>query len=65
MKHISRTLSALLALCLLVPFMVLLGPAFVCWVNSLTIEQIFRLHMQPEDLEKEAAQDAIDQQSNS
>jgi hypothetical protein len=29
------------------------------------MESIFRLHMQPEDMEREKAQDAIDQQSGS
>ena len=54
-----------LALCLLVPFTVLFAPAAVCLACSYSLEQVFRLHMQPEDLEKEAAQDAIDQQSGS
>ena len=52
-----------LALCLMVPFTVLFAPAIVCWVCSFGIERVFRLHMQPEDLEKEAAQDALDQES--
>lgn len=52
-----------LALCLMVPFTVLFAPATVCLVCTYSIEQIFRLHMQPEDLEKEAAQDEIDRQS--
>lgn len=50
-----------LALCLMVPFMLLFAPAVVCWVCSYSLEQVFRLHMQPEDLEKEAARDALDQ----
>lgn len=54
-----------LAVCLMVPFMVLFVPAAVCWVCSYSLEQVFRLHMQPEDLEKEAEQDAIDRQSGS
>lgn len=54
-----------LALCLMVPFTVLFAPATVCWACSYSLEQVFRLHMQPEDLEKEAEQDAIDQQSGS
>ena len=53
-----------LALCLLVPFTVLFAPAAVCLACSYSLEQVFRLHMQPEDLEKEAAQDALDQQNN-
>ncbi len=54
-----------LALCLTVPFTVLFAPATVCWACSYSLEQVFRLHMQPEDLEKEAAQDALDQENNS
>ena len=53
-----------LALCLLVPFTVLFVPAAVCLACSYSLEQVFRLHMQPEDLEKEAAQDALDQKNN-
>jgi len=49
-----------LALCLMVPFMLLFAPATVCWVCSFSIEKVFRLHMQPEDLEKENARDALD-----
>lgn len=52
-----------LALCLTVPFTALFAPAAVCWACSYSLEQIFRLHMQPEDLEKEAAQDALDRES--
>ena len=52
-----------LALCLLVPFTVLFAPAAVCLACSYSLEQVFRLHMQPEDLEKEAAQDALDRES--
>ena len=53
-----------LALCLLVPFTVLFAPAAVCLACTYSLEQVFRLHMQPEDLEKEAAQDALDQKNN-
>lgn len=49
-----------IALCLLVPFMVLFAPAAVYWVCSYTLEKVFRLHMRPEDLEKETARDALD-----
>ena len=65
--HPIRALAVMLpilagiAVCLMVPFMVLFAPAAVCWVRSLTIERVFRLHMQPEDLEKETARDALDQ----
>lgn len=51
-----------IALCLMVPFMLLFAPATVCWVSSFPLEQVFRLHMQPEDLEKEKERDALDQQ---
>lgn len=50
-----------LALCLLVPFTVLFAPATVCWACSFSMESVFRLHMQPEDLEKEQALDALDE----
>ena len=50
-----------LFLMLATPIMLLLVPASVCWINSLTLEKVFRLHMQPEDLEKETARDALDQ----
>ena len=53
-----------LALCLLVPFTVLFAPAAVCLACSYSLEQVFRLHMQPEDLKKEAAQDVLDQKNN-
>lgn len=49
-----------LALCLMVPFMVLFAPAIVCYIYSSVMETIFRLHMQPEDLEKEEARDELD-----
>ena len=51
-----------LAVCLMVPFMLLFAPATVCWICSFSLEQVFRLHMQPEDLEKEKARDALDQE---
>ena len=47
------------------PFMLLLMPAAVFWACSFPLEQVFRLHMQPEDLEREAAKDALDRQNNS
>ena len=50
-----------LALCLLVPFTVLFAPAAVCLACSYSLEQVFRLHMQPEDLEKEQALAALDE----
>lgn len=52
-----------LALCLTVPFMLLFAPAAVCWACSYSIEAVFRLHMQPEDLEKEQARDALDREN--
>ena len=69
--HPIRALGVMLpilagiALCLMVPFMVLFAPAAVCWACSFTLEKIFRLHMQPEDLEKETARDALDRENQS
>lgn len=69
--HPLRALGVMLpilagiALCLMVPLMLLFVPAAACWAGSFTLEQIFRLHMQPEDLEKENARDAFDQQAKS
>ncbi|MGO5116654.1 hypothetical protein ACTQ33_16985, partial [Candidatus Avoscillospira sp. LCP25S3_F1] len=37
-----------------IPGLLLFLPAPVCWLGSMTIEKVFRLHMQPEDLEKES-----------
>lgn len=54
-----------IALSLAVPFMLLFAPAAACWAGSYALEKVFRLHMQPEDLEKETAQDALDQQLKS
>jgi len=56
-------LLAGLALSLAVPFMLLVAPAAACWASSFPLEQVFRLHMQPEDLEKENARDAIDNEN--
>ncbi len=50
-------LLAGLALTLMVPFMALVTPAAVFWAGSITIEKVFRLHMRPEDLEREQARD--------
>ncbi len=50
-------LLAGLALTLMVPFMALITPAAVFWAGSITIEKVFRLHMRPEDLEREQARD--------
>ncbi len=35
-----------------VPGLGLILPAPLCWLNCITIEKIFRLHMRPEDLER-------------
>ena len=53
-------LLAGLALSLMAPVMVLFAPAAICWLCSITLEKVFRLHMQPEDLEKETARDSLD-----
>ena len=63
--EVMATIVAELAVSLMVPFMLLFVPAVVCWVCSLKMEQVFRLHMQPEDLEKENARDALDRENNS
>ncbi len=47
-----------LALILLVPFMALVMPGAVFAVVSFTTERVFRLHMRPEDLERETASEA-------
>ncbi len=48
-------------LVLAAPVMLIFVPAGVCWVNSLILEKVFRLHMRPEDLAKEEALDELDQ----
>lgn len=48
-------------LMLAAPVMLIFVPAGVCWINSLILEKVFRLHMRPEDLEKEEALDELDQ----
>ena len=44
-----------IALALIAPGLVFFLPAPVCWLESRTIEAVFRLHMRPEDLERETA----------
>ena len=57
--HPIRALGVLLplvggiALALIAPGLVFFLPAPVCWLESRTIEAVFRLHMRPEDLERE------------
>ena len=41
-----------IAAVLVVPFMIFLVPAFVCWLSCITIEQVFLKHMRPEDKER-------------
>lgn len=59
--HPIRALGVLLplvggiALALIAPGLVFFLPAPVCWLESRTIEAVFRLHMRPEDLERETA----------
>ena len=61
MLHPIRALGVLLplvggiALALIAPGLIFLLPAPVCWLESRTIEAVFRLHMRPEDLERETA----------
>ena len=47
-----------LALTLLVPFMALILPAAMFVVFSFTTERVFRLHMRPEDLERQKSSEA-------
>ncbi len=42
-----------IAMTLLVPFMALIAPGAVFAIASFTTEKVFRLHMRPEDLERE------------
>ncbi len=42
-----------LALCLTAPVAVLFAPAGICWASTYLLERVFRLHMRPEDLERE------------
>ena len=37
-----------------IPGLLVFLPAPVCWLGSITIEKVLRVHMQPEDLEKES-----------
>lgn len=46
------------ALVLLQPFMLGIVPAAVCWLNSMVLEQIFFLHMRPEDAGRTRNNDA-------
>lgn len=46
------------ALILIVPGLLVAAPAVVCWIDSVTIEKVFLLHMRPEDLERETGTDA-------
>ena len=61
MLHPIRALGVLLplvggiALALIAPGLIFFLPAPVCWLESRTIEAVFRLHMRPEDLERETA----------
>jgi len=41
-----------IAAVLVVPFMIFLVPAFVCWLSCIHIEQVFFKHMRPEDKER-------------
>ena len=43
-----------LALSLMVPVSTMIAPAAVYWISSFTLEKLFRMHMQPKDLEKES-----------
>lgn len=43
-------------LLLVAPGMLSVIPADICWLNSMTLERVFMLHMSPEDWEKTQAQ---------
>lgn len=49
------------AMSLLVPFMLLVLPAAVTVIGSFATEGVFRLHMRPEDLERELAPEREDE----
>lgn len=42
-------------LTLIAPGLLAIVPAAVCWLDSITLEKVFLLHMRPEDAEKTAA----------
>ena len=46
-------LMGALALCLMSPVLVIFAPGAICWVSTFLLERVFRLHMRPEDLERE------------
>ena len=48
------------ALVLVVPGLLVAAPAVACWIGSVTTEKVFRLHMRPEDLERETGADTAD-----
>ena len=52
---VELELSSGRILALIAPGLVFFLPAPVCWLESRTIEAVFRLHMRTEDLERETA----------
>lgn len=44
------------AIVLVIPSMVIFLPAATCWISSVVIEPVFRLHMRSEDLDKETSE---------
>lgn len=63
MAHPLRSLGVLVAiwgsaaLILTVPGLAALLPAVACWISSILIEQVFMLHLRPEDAEKKKEED--------
>lgn len=61
--HPIRTFQVLLilgagiALSLLLPCVVLVAPALVCWFAGIVIEKVFLLHLRPEDAAAQTRQD--------
>ncbi len=47
------------ALLLIFPALLILVPAAVCWIGSITLEKVFLQHMRPEDLERQQAADGV------
>ena len=63
MAHPLRSLGVLVAiwgsaaLILTVPGLAALLPAVACWISSILIEQVFMLHLRPENAEKKKEED--------
>lgn len=66
--HPGKTLKVVLiliactALILTIPLLLPIAPAAICWLTSIPLEEVFRMHMTPEDL---AADTGTDNAGNS